>query len=130
MAKAKDLIRNQHVVTVATEWSVLDVVRMMTERNIGAVAVMRDGELVGVFSERDVMTRVVAAARGPGSTRVSEVMTPNPRVVSPEEEVENCAFVMQEHGIRHLPVMEGKTLKGMISLRDIAFIGRSRSSSA
>lgn len=124
MAKVSEIVKNQHVVTVPGEASVLEVSRMMAERNIGAVAVMRDGELIGIFSERDVLTRVVAAGRAPGSTRIREVMTANPRTVSLQLELEECAFMMREHGFRHLPVLEGKALKGIISLRDIAFFER------
>ena len=80
---------------------------------------LRDGELAGIFSERDIMNRVVAAGRSPGQTRVSEVMTANPRAVSVEETVENCLFIMREFGFRHLPITEGKKLKGLVSLRDI-----------
>ena len=80
----------------------------------------RDGELVGIFSERDLMRRVVAAGRSPGLTKVSEVMTANPRTVSATETVENCLFLMQENGFRHLPVCEGKKLRGLVSLRDLA----------
>lgn len=93
----------------------------MTDHRIGALPVLRDGELAGVFSERDLMTRVVAQGRSPGMTRIWEVMTTNPRTVSVDESVENCLFIMRELGIRHLPVCEGKTLKGLISLRDLMF---------
>lgn len=124
MAKVSEIVKNQHVVTVPAEASVLEVSRMMAERNIGAVAVMRDGELIGIFSERDVLTRVVAGGRAPGSTRIREVMTANPKTVSLQLDLEECAFMMREHGFRHLPVLEGKTLKGIVSLRDIAFFER------
>ena len=74
---------------------------------------------MGVFSERDLMKRVVAGARSPGSTQVAEVMTPRPHSVSLDESVEKCMFLMREHGFRHLPVVEGKQLKGFLSLRDL-----------
>jgi CBS domain-containing protein len=65
------------------------------------------------------MNRVVAVGRLPGQTRVSEVMTSNPRAVSPEESIDECLFLMKEFNFRHLPVCEGKQLKGLISLRDL-----------
>jgi CBS domain-containing protein len=80
---------------------------------------MRNGELVGIFSERDVMNRVVAAGRTPGTTRIAEVMTSNPRGVDAGETVEECLFLMKEFGFRHLPIVSGKELKGLVSLRDL-----------
>jgi CBS domain-containing protein len=91
----------------------------MVDRNIGAVPVLRDGELVGIFSERDLMRRVVAAGLDSATTRVGEVMTDDPLTVGPNEEVETCMVLMRRHGFRHLPICEGKLLKGLVSLRDI-----------
>jgi CBS domain-containing protein len=65
------------------------------------------------------MNRVVAVGRTPGTTEVAEVMTANPRSVSANETVEECLFIMREFGFRHLPIVEGKELKGLVSLRDI-----------
>jgi CBS domain-containing protein len=87
--------------------------------NVGAVPVLRDGELVGIFSERDIMTRVVAEGRDPARTRVSEVMTAHPLTVDFRDSIEHCMVLMREHGFRHLPICDGKKLKGIVSLRDI-----------
>jgi CBS domain-containing protein len=65
------------------------------------------------------MNRVVAVGRTPGTTAVSEVMTANPRAVSADESIEECLFIMREFGFRHLPIVDGKELKGLVSLRDI-----------
>jgi CBS domain-containing protein len=91
----------------------------MMEHSIGALPVLRNGELVGIFSERDVMNRVVAVGRTPGTTKISEVMTANPRGVDVNESVEECLFLMKEFGFRHLPIVSGKELKGLVSLRDL-----------
>jgi CBS domain-containing protein len=91
----------------------------MMEHNIGALPVLRDGVLTGIVSERDIMNRVVAVGRTPGTTAVSEVMTANPRAVDAEESIEECLFIMREFGFRHLPIVEGKELKGVVSLRDV-----------
>ncbi len=120
MPQIYDLIKGQRVLAVKTDDSVLEAARLMTEHKIGAVPVLRDGELVGIFSERDLMTRVVAGARSPGQTRVAEVMTSNPRTIPPEETVDRCLFIMREFGFRHLPVVDGgKKLLGIVSLRDV-----------
>ena len=65
------------------------------------------------------MNRVVAVGRTPGTTAVSEIMTANPRAVSADESVEKCLFMMREFGFRHLPIVDGNDLKGLVSLRDI-----------
>jgi CBS domain-containing protein len=65
------------------------------------------------------MNRVVAVGRNPAYTAVSEVMTPNPRAVNSDESIEECLFIMHEFGFRHLPIVDGKELKGLISLRDV-----------
>ena len=119
MSKIRELLKDRPVFQIEAEQSVLETVNYMVNHNVGAVPVLRDGELVGVFSERDLMKRVVAGARSPGSTKVSEVMTPRPHSVSMDESIENCMFLMREHGFRHLPVVDGKQLKGFLSLRDL-----------
>jgi CBS domain-containing protein len=119
MASIYDLVKDRRVYSVDVDNTVVEAARFMMEHNIGALPVLRNGELVGIFSERDIMNRVVAVGRMPGQTRVSEVMTANPRTVSVDETVDNCLFLMREFGFRHLPICEGKTLKGLVSLRDV-----------
>lgn len=123
MAHIVDLIKGQRVLSVQADQSVLEAAKFMTDHNIGAVPVLRDGELVGIFSERDLMRRVVAGARSPGQTRVSEVMTSKPRTVPPDESVDKCLFMMRELGFRHLPVVDGNKLLGLVSLRDVILRG-------
>jgi len=118
-----DLIKNQETYTADVEQTVLELATAMVERNIGAVPVLAGGFLVGIFSERDLMKRVVVAGRDPRTTRVGEVMTEDPLTVSPEEDVEACMMLMRRHGFRHLPICEGKQLKGLVSLRDIMLHG-------
>src|SRR5437660_12827698 len=89
------------------------------EHNFGALPGLRNGELAGIISERDIMNRVVAVGRLPGTTKIAEVMTANPRSINVDETVENCLFLMREFGFRHLPICDGKELKGLVSLRDI-----------
>jgi CBS domain-containing protein len=114
-----DLINTQNTHLAEAKQTVLEVARAMVERNIGAVPVLRDGLLVGIFSERDLMKRVVVEGRDPQNTRVEEVMTEDPLTVGPDETLETCMVLMRRHGFRHLPVCEGKELRGIVSLRDI-----------
>ena len=114
-----DLVKNQNTYCADVRQSVLEVAQAMVEHNIGAVPVLRDGLLVGVFSERDLMRRVVVEGRHPAHTRIVEVMTEDPLTVSPQEDMDTCRFLMHRHGFRHLPICEGKQLKGMVSLRDV-----------
>jgi CBS domain-containing protein len=119
MSSVRDLVKDRKVYSVDAGRTVLEAARLMMEHNFGALPVLRDGELAGIFSERDLMNRVVAVGRTPAHTAVSEVMTPNPRAVALDESIEECLFIMHEFGFRHLCIVEGKELKGLVSLRDI-----------
>ena len=119
MSTLRDLVKDRKVYSINAEGTVLEAARFMMEHNIGALPVLRNGELAGIFSERDIMNRVVAVGRTPGHTAVSEVMTANPRAVGLDETIEECLFIMHEFGFRHLCIVEGKELRGLISLRDI-----------
>lgn len=119
MTTLRDLVKDRKVYSVDGSRSVLEAARYMMEHNIGAVAVLREGALAGILSERDIMNRVVAAGRTPGTTASAEVMTPNPRAVAIDENIEECLFIMREFGFRHLPIVDGRELKGLISLRDV-----------
>jgi CBS domain-containing protein len=114
-----DLIQNQELYRAEPGHTVLQTVQVMVERNIGAVPVLHDGKLVGIFSERDLMKRVVAEGRDARSTRLAEVMTVDPLSVGVEESLESCMTLMRRHGFRHLPVCHNDALVGIVSLRDI-----------
>ena len=119
MSTLRDLVKDRKVFSIDVASTVLEAARFMMEHNIGAVPVLRDARLAGIFSERDVMNRVVAAGRTPGHTVVSEVMTANPRAVNLDESLDECLFIMREFGFRHLPIVDGTELKGLVSLRDV-----------
>jgi CBS domain-containing protein len=114
-----DLIKNQETYQADIGQTVLETVRVMVEKNIGAVPVLHNGKLVGIFSERDLMKRVVAEGRDPRGTCLAEVMTENPLIVSVNDELGTCMSVMRLHSFRHLPVCHEGKLVGMVSLRDI-----------
>jgi len=114
-----DLICKQNTYRADASQSVFDVAQVMVELNVGAVPVLRDGLLVGIFSERDLMRRVVVEGRDPRTTSIEDVMTDDPLTVSPDESIETCMILMRRHGFRHLPICEGKQLRGIVSLRDL-----------
>ena len=114
-----DLIKNQETYQAELSYTVLETVRAMVQRNIGAVPVLHNGQLAGIFSERDLMRRVVAEGRDPRSTCMAEVMTDDPLTINMNEDLANCMALMRRHGFRHLPVCHDGQLIGMVSLRDI-----------
>jgi CBS domain-containing protein len=114
-----DLIKNQETYQADIGQTVLETVRAMVERNIGAVPVLHNGQLVGIFSERDLMKRVVAEGRDPRTTSLAEAMTDDPLTISLNEELGNCMSVMRRNNFRHLPVCHEGKLVAMVSLRDI-----------
>jgi CBS domain-containing protein len=115
----RDLLPNQVAISAEAHQTVLQVAGMMVDHNIGAVPVLHNGLLVGIFSERDLMSRVVVTGKDPAHTPVRDVMTEDPLTVAPDDQLETCMTLMKRHGFRHLPVCSGKELKGVVSLRDI-----------
>ncbi|MEC9372301.1 MAG: CBS domain-containing protein [Planctomycetota bacterium] len=100
--------------------SVLEAARVMNEHHIGSLAVVdAQKQLVGIITERDVLTRVVAPERRPGETKVSEVMTHPVLCCGPETPLDEVRALMREKRIRHLPVVEEGSLVGMISIGDL-----------
>jgi CBS domain-containing protein len=114
-----DLIKDQETYSADLGQNVLETVRAMVELNIGAVPVIHNGELVGIFSERDLMKRVVAETLDPRSTCVAEVMTNDPLTIGMNEDLDTCMTLMRRNNFRHLPVCHHGRLVGMVSLRDI-----------
>ena len=121
--KVGDIVKGKDLTVVHREQSVWDVARLMVTKNIGAVPVLDGDRLVGIFSERDLMTRVIVAGKYPQRTPVGEVMTRELVVAEAEESVETCVHRMQQINARHLPVVSGGTLIGMVSMRDLLQIG-------
>jgi CBS domain-containing protein len=114
-----DLIKSQQTYQAEMDATVLEAVRAMVDRNIGAVPVVHKGQLVGIFSERDLMKRVVAEGCDPRTTCLAEVMTEDPLTVNTNEELESCMTLMRRHGFRHLPVCHEGQVVGIVSMRDI-----------
>jgi len=109
----------QRVISVGPEASVHKAAVVMTQANCGSVLIMQDGKLLGILTERDLMTRVVAKALDPAATLAASVMTRNPRCVPPETKVSDAIVIMIERGFRHLPVeSSGGKIIGVFSVRD------------
>jgi CBS domain-containing protein len=111
--------RLRDVVAVGMTGSVLDAVRRMDEANTGAVVVLEGTRLVGIFTERDLMRRVVLKARDVATTPVAEVMTRDLLYAAPEDDGEEAMSKMTRHRCRHLPVVDGERLVGVISIGDL-----------
>ena len=112
-------IHDQDMVTFAPTATVREVVDAMAKRRFGAVPVVENERLVGIFSERDVLVRVVAARKDPETTSVGEVMTANPDTVKSSDSVLHALDLMNQRGYRHLPVVDGTELIGIVSIRDL-----------
>jgi CBS domain-containing protein len=119
MKRIGEIIEGRTLVHAKPSDSVREVARTMSDCNIGAIAVLDAGKLVGIFSERDVVTRIVAEGRNPDDTRVDSVMTKELMVASPSDNINDALQKMHECNCRHLPVVHRGKLVGMISIRDL-----------
>ena len=112
-------ISRKHVVNLGAQASVREAAGVMTRANCGSVLIMEPPDkLLGILTERDLMTRVLAKGLDPERTTAREVMTPNPICVPPETLVSDAVVVMLERGFRHLPIVSGNKILGVFSVRD------------
>jgi CBS domain-containing protein len=121
MNKVRQLlkVKGEHVWTISKESTVLDSLELMAEKRIGALVVMDDGHIVGIFTERDYARKVGPQRRNPEETRIEEVMTRELITIDLNQTVNECMVLMTENYIRHLPVMEDGRLVGIISVGDV-----------
>jgi CBS domain-containing protein len=119
MKSIRSIVANRDTVTVDSMTSVLDAARIMSTRHIGALPVVDGERLVGIFTERDVMARIVADARDPRTTPISEVMSTNLVVTEINEGFDVCLGRMQQARVRHMLVLDNGRLAGIVSLRDL-----------
>lgn len=115
----RPLVSGRALIAVRRGMSVAEVARVMAEKNVGAVPVLDGDRLVGLFSERDLLKRVVARGRDPAALRVEEVMTTELVVANVDDSFEACLQRMRAASCRHLPVLDGGRLLGLVSLRDM-----------
>jgi CBS domain-containing protein len=111
--------KTPEVYAVAPGDSVIDAIRLMAEKGVGAVLVMEGARLVGIVSERDYARKIVLHGRSSSDTAVGDIMTADVITVGPQHTVEHCMQVVTEHRIRHLPVVEGGEVIGVISIGDL-----------
>jgi CBS domain-containing protein len=119
MQSIRHLLENKVVWAVEADMTVLDAAAYMSDRVIGAVPVMDQGRLVGMFTERDLMTRVVVPGFDPADVPVIDVMTREVTTAAPDDLRSECIRRMKSRHCRHLPVVENGRLLGTISLRDL-----------
>ena len=111
--------KGHDVWSIAPDASVFDAIKLMADRGIGAGLVMKGEKLVGVVSERDYARKVILQGRSSKDTPVRQIMTDKVFYVRPDQTVEDCMVLMTEKRIRHLPVLDGDRLVGMISIGDV-----------
>jgi CBS domain-containing protein len=119
-ATVRDMLRGKSdVYSVGPRETVYEALRLMADRNIGAVLVRSDQKIDGIFSERDYARKVILLGKSSKETLVSEIMTTHVVSVEPDWTAEQCMALMTEKRIRHLPVIEGGRLVGVISIGDV-----------
>ncbi|TAK97228.1 MAG: CBS domain-containing protein [Aquabacterium sp.] len=122
MTTAAEILRakpDQSIYTIAPTASVYDALVMMSDKRVGALLVMDEGRITGIITERDYARKIALMSRLSRETDVSEIMTSAVMYVSPSQTSEECMALMTENRLRHLPVMDGERLLGMISIGDL-----------
>jgi CBS domain-containing protein len=121
MYTVRQILQNkgQQVWSISPAASVYEALQLMASKDIGALPVVEEDRLVGIFSERDYARKVILHGKTSRETRVDEIMTGRVVVVGPERTTEECMALMTEKHIRHLPVMEGERLIGLVSIGDV-----------
>ena len=121
MKPVSELFKNRPIAlwSIHPDESVFDAIKTLAEKGVGAMMVMEHGRLVGIMSERDYTRKIALLGKNSRETKVREIMTPNVLVVTPSTRTRQCMAIMSEKNIRHLPVMDGSTVVGMISILDL-----------
>src|SRR5215475_271762 len=119
MHRLQQVIQRRHPLSASPEATVYEVASLMTAARVGAIPILEGERLIGIFTERDLMGRVVVPRRDPEQTRVADVMTREVVTATLEEHVDRCVEKMRETGCRHLPVLAAGRLIGMLSMRDL-----------
>ena len=118
----RDFMTSDNVLTVPAETSLREAARVMRDRNVGAAVVVDGGRIAGIFTERDLL-RAIADSRHPDVGQVQSYMTSDPVTLPPDHSPSEAAQIMSERRFRHIPVMEGDDLVGIVSIRDLMSAG-------
>ncbi|HZS51472.1 MAG TPA: CBS domain-containing protein [Bryobacterales bacterium] len=121
MAQISQILSDRELYFVEPHQTVFEVATKMADLHVGAILVLKDGELCGIFSERDLLNRVLVEGRDPRLVRVAEVMTPSPTTVDESATADEAMEVMHRHNCRHLPVLRNGRVIQMISMRDLMY---------
>jgi CBS domain-containing protein len=113
----RSVMQRQKLLKASPQTSVRKAAEQMATRNVGAIMIVDDERLVGIFTERDALTRVMAPGLDPQETTLAGVMTPSPQTVDPDRPFGYALALMHEKGFRHLPVVEGDKVVGIVSSR-------------
>jgi len=121
MGTVKNLLQKKGTIvhSITPESSVFDALEVLSNKNVGALVVVHDGELIGIFTERDYARKVVLKGRSSKDTCIADIMTDLPIFVSPENTIDDCMQIMSDKYIRHLPVVDNGVLLGLISIGDV-----------
>jgi CBS domain-containing protein len=111
--------KGKQIWSISPAATVYDAIALMSEKNVGALPVMDTGKLVGIISERDYSRKIILMGRSSRGTRVEEILSSELITVTPTHTVDECMRLMTHHRIRHLPVLEGDQMVGMISIGDL-----------
>jgi len=114
----RSIVAGQTPISATNTTTVVDAARLMKQENIGALLVLDSSRLIGIFTERDALFRVLAAGLDPNTTRLADVMTAQPQTIGPDEPFLHALRIMYESKFRHLPVVEFGRPLGMVSVRD------------
>lgn len=109
----------EQIFSVTLNTSVLDALKLMTEKNISALLIIENEQLLGIFTERDYARKIVLHGKASKDTPISEAMTANPITVNPTDTIDLCMEIMTERHIRHLPVIKENKAAGMVSIGDL-----------
>ncbi len=112
-------VKGKFVWTISPDETVFEALRLMANKDVGALVVMQDEKMIGILSERDYARKLILHGKYAKDTYVHEIMVTNPITVHPDQTVEECMELMTYHRVRHLPVVEGDQLVGMISIGDV-----------
>ncbi len=114
-------IKGSDIWSISPEATVYDALRLMSDKDIGALMVIEDDHLIGIISERDYARKIILQGKTSRETKVREIMSPIEYTIHPEQTIDECMDLMTRKRLRHLPVMEGDHLLGVVSIGDVVY---------